>query len=215
MNYIVFCDFDGTVTNFETAEGLWEMFMGTDVYRSKLAQMVAADYTTSRGIKELFGMIKSAEYPQVLEYLKTITIRPGFGEFLSFLKAREIPFVLVSGGIREMVDYTLAPYQNLIDGVYCCDLSCEQEYFTISSPYDDGIDLLRKELVMQEYNYEQSVFIGDSFTDRNAGQSADIVFARDRLDSFLTQKGVTHHCFETFFDVIEKMDALGCINVAV
>lgn len=211
--YAVFCDFDGTVTNFETAEGLWEMFMGVDGYRKKLAQMVADDYTTSRGIKELFGTIKSAEYPQVLAYLKTITIRPGFEEFLTFLKARKIPFVLVSGGIREMVDYALAPYLDLVEGVYCCDLSCEQEYFTVSSAYDDGVDLLRKELAMQEYSFEKSIFLGDSFTDRNAGQSADIVFARDRLHSFLTEKGVAHYCFETFFDVIAQMEALGCTNV--
>lgn len=210
--YIVFCDFDGTVTNFETAEGLWALFLGKSAFEKKLAQLVADNHTTSYGIKELFGMIKSTEYPKVLEYLKTITIRPGFGEFLEFLKAREIPFVLVSGGIREMVDYALTPYRDLVEGVYCCDLSCKQEYFTISSAYDDGVDLLRKELVMQEYSYDQSIFLGDSFTDRNAGLSADIVFARDRLDSFLTEKEVAHYSFETFFDVMKKLEALGCTN---
>lgn len=212
MKYAVFCDFDGTVTNFETAEGLWKLLMGEEVFEKKLAQLVADDYTTSSGIKELFGMIKSTEYKRVLEYLKTIEIRPGFKEFLVFLKERDIPFILVSGGIREMVDYVLEPYKEMVNAVYCCDLSCEQEYFTISSAYDDGVDLLRKELVMKEYSYEKSVFLGDSFTDRNAGQTADIVFARDRLDSFLNQRGIAHNTFETFFDVIAALEALECTN---
>lgn len=180
--YCVFCDFDGTITNWESAEGLWKHLMGEDRFHQKMKELIQRDVGTSTGIKELFGMVPSKDYPHIFPYIDTLEIRPGFAEFLDFLQERKIPFVVVSGGIGEMIERVLGPYKDKITASYYAQLSTEQEFLTISSPYDDGVDLLRKELVMNQYDCEASIFLGDSYTDRNPAQQADIVFARDRLD---------------------------------
>lgn len=200
--YIVFCDFDGTVTNWESAEGLWELLLGND-FHIKMEQLIAQNSTTSRGIKELFGMVKSVEYPKILEYIKTLELRPGFCEFLDLLQKYDIPFVIVSGGIREMVEYVLKPYMHKITDYYCCDLNIEKEFIQISSEYDDGIDLLRKEIPMSFYNYDKAIYIGDSYTDMNPATHSDIVFAKDRLEEFLIKNNLSYHKFDTFYDVID------------
>lgn len=211
--YCVFCDFDGTITNWESAEGLWKHLMGEDRFHQKMKELIQRDVGTSTGIKELFGMVPSKDYPHIFPYIDTLEIRPGFAEFLDFLQERKIPFVVVSGRIGEMIERVLGPYKDKITASYYAQLSTEQEFLTISSPYDDGVDLLRKELVMNQYDCEASIFLGDSYTDRTPAQQADIVFARDRLDMFLNEKGLPHHTFETFFDVMRIMEQEGISNI--
>ena len=80
--YCVFCDFDGTITNWESAEGLWKHLMGEDRFHQKMKELIQRDVGTSTGIKELFGMVPSKDYPHIFPYIDTLEIRPGFAEFL-------------------------------------------------------------------------------------------------------------------------------------
>lgn len=202
-SYIVFCDFDGTATAWETSEALLEHLIGTEGFRQKMSQLLADHIGTSQGIKELYNLIDSSSYPQLLEYVKTVRLRDGFVDFLYELKNRNIPIVLISGAVEEMVYAVLGSYSDLFEGIFCCKLDHSQDVLHVSSDFDDGVDLLRKELVMQRYTYEKSIFIGDSYTDMNAAQRADIVFARDRLNLFLSEKGIPFVPFETFHDIIK------------
>ena len=211
--YCVFCDFDGTITNWESAEGLWKYLLGEERFHQKMQELLQRDVGTSTGIKELFGMVPSKDYPRIFPYIETLEVRPGFEAFLTFLQQREIPFIIVSVGIREMIERVLAPYRDKITAYYYGELSTAGEFLTNSSPYDDGVDLLRKELVMKQYPCQTSIFLGDSYTDRNPALRSDIVFARDRLDLFLQEKELPHHTFETFFDVIKVLEQEGITNV--
>ncbi|MFV0466006.1 MAG: HAD-IB family phosphatase [Lachnospiraceae bacterium] len=211
-NYIVFCDFDGTITNFETAEGLWEYYLGDD-FKRIAADMVQRGVNLSEAVKYLFGQIPSSRYNEMTAFLETMEMRDGFVEFLDYLDSQHIPIVIISGGIGEMIQHLLKPYLSRFAGCHFCNLSTDQEFLTISSPYDDGVDLIRKELVMKEYPHETSIFFGDSYTDRNPAQVSDIVFARDRLDAFLTDLGKDHFTFETFFDAIQVFKEKGFTNL--
>lgn len=204
--YIVFCDFDGTATAWETSEALLEHLIGSAGFHKKMTQLLGDKIGTSQGIKELYQLIDSSSYPRLLEYVKTIRLRDGFVDFLYELKNRGIPIVLISGAVKEVVYAVLDPYKDLFLDIFCCSLDHSQKVLQVSSDFDDGVDLLRKELVMQRYTYGKSIFIGDSYTDMNAAQSADIVYARDRLNHFLTEKGIPFHPFETFYDIIEQFD---------
>lgn len=202
---MIFCDFDGTVTDFETAEGLWEYLLG-DTFHKKMKQLLKDNANTSHGIKELFSLVPSADYPLIEQYILSIKLRPGFPEFLQWIATKDIPFVLVSAGIREMIDAVLEPYENLITAVHCCDLDYSGPFLTISCPYDNGIDLMQKEAVMKQYYYKKSIYIGDSFTDMNAARTADSVFARDRLHTYLSGNQIPHYTFETFHDIRNIME---------
>lgn len=158
--YCVFCDFDGTITNWESAEGLWKHLMGEDRFHQKMKELIQRDVGTSTGIKELFGMVPSKDYPHIFPYIDTLEIRPGFAEFLDFLQERKIPFVVVSGGIGEMIERVLGPYKDKITASYYAQLSTEQEFLTISSPYDDGVDLLRKEIGHEPIRLRSFYFLG-------------------------------------------------------
>ena len=129
QRYCVFCDFDGTITNWESAEGLWKELLGEDRFYQKMQELIQRDVGTSTGIKELFGMVPSKDYPLIFPYIETLEVRPGFGEFLTFLQERNIPFIVVSGGIREMIERVLEPYQDKIAAYYYGELS------TVGSSY--------------------------------------------------------------------------------
>ena len=63
--YCVFCDFDGTITNWESAEGLWKYLLGEERFHQKMQELLQRDVGTSTGIKELFGMVPSKDYPRI------------------------------------------------------------------------------------------------------------------------------------------------------
>ena len=210
--YTVFCDFDGTITNWETAEQLWKKMLG-DMFHLKMEELIARQANTSVGIKELYGMIPSARYPEFDEYVKSIEIRPGFGEFLRFLKKRNIPLIVVSSGIQEMLQFALAPYLPMIKAHYCAYLDTSDKYIRVYSDYDDGVDLLRKELVMAKHPSEKTIYLGDSYSDQNAAQKADIVFARDNLAAFFDKEKLSYYPFETFFEVMEQFRKQNLTNI--
>lgn len=214
-HYIAFCDFDGTITNWETSEGGLKYLLGEARFNEKMKYFMENGYNTSKGIKELFSLIPSVEYPRIQQYISEIEIRPGFTELLRCLDERGIPFVVVSGGTGEMVRAVLGPYFLRFAGCYYCHVDTTGDYLSISSEFDDGVDLMRKEKVMSLYSYDYSIFIGDSYTDRNASLSADIVFARDRLDAFLAEQHLPHYTFETFHDVIAEVERMDIRNTAV
>ncbi|MEG1145355.1 MAG: HAD-IB family phosphatase [Clostridium sp.] len=213
FDYMVFCDFDGTATAWETSEALLELLIGSDRFNAKIKQLLADHIGTSQGIKELYQMISSDRYPELLDYVKTIKLRDGFVDFLFELKKRNIPIVLISGAVTEMVYAVLEQCQDLFLDIYCCTLDKSSSVFHVSSDFDDGVDLLRKELVMQRYDYKTSIFIGDSYTDMNAAQKADIVFARDRLETFLDNRNISYHPFDSFHDIIETFQQEGFANI--
>jgi len=73
-----------------------------------MPEMYARRLTLREGVRQLLESIPSACYPQILEYAKPKAIRPGLVELLDFLDSEGVPFVVVSGGVRGMVEMVLS-----------------------------------------------------------------------------------------------------------
>ena len=113
--------------------------------------------------------------------------------------------VVISGGAREFLDQKLAPYERRLLGIHAAELAACGDTLHLESRFDDGNELVKKTAVMALYDYDESIGIGDSFTDCNMAQAADRVFARDILAKFLTQKGVPFTPFEDFYTVADAI----------
>ena len=84
-------------------------------------------------------------------------------------------------------------FSNVLDN-YTLSLSCH-ECFTGEN------ELLDKVKVIQQYNPEVAIAIGDSVTDLNMALSADLVFARSRLIKYLEARQKSFIAWDNFFDV--------------
>lgn len=197
---IVFSDFDGTITLKDTFVELLREFAPNQA-DALMAQMYAQTLTLREGVTRLLESIPSSEYSNMIEFSKPHSIRSGFPEFLDFLEARNVPCVVISGGIRLMVETVLADLKPRLLGLHAVDLDGSGDRFKVIPTYMGETELMAKVDVMSNYDFSESIAIGDSITDFNMAMAADLVFARDRLATYLDQQGKPYIAWNDFFDI--------------
>ena len=201
---IVFCDFDGTITAEETFVGMLKRF-AAESYDATENLLIEGKITLGEAVRRLVESIPSKSYPQVLDYIKDKPIRQGFLELLDFLYFHGVPLMVVSGGLIGSVSAKLAPFQNRIHTIYAADVDAGGDFLKVHSDYESATELVAKTRVMSLYRCEQSIVIGDGITDLNIAMTADLVFARDRLCGYLTEKGKPFIRWKDFFDVCNHL----------
>jgi 2-hydroxy-3-keto-5-methylthiopentenyl-1-phosphate phosphatase len=200
IKQFVFCDFDGTITSEESLERVFERFT-PDIYEPIKQKMMSLEITIREGVRQLLETIPSSRYPEILEYVQGISIRPGFEELLDFLDARNILFVIVSGGLRGMIDARLGNLVNRVHKIFSADVDTSGEFIKVTSDFEKGMELVAKVDVMNLFGDGRRIVIGDGATDINMAREASLVFARDSLAFFLGQMKIPYNEWSDFFDV--------------
>jgi len=175
------------------------------MYEKLVPEMYALRVTLKDGVRRLLESIPSRRYPEILDYVRSKPIRPGFVEFLDFLEDKEVPFVLVSGGLRGMVETVLGPLVERFQAVYATDLDTSGKYLQVRSEYEGETEVISKVKVMAKYNPEESIAIGDGVTDLNIAMNASLVFARDNLTKYLDERQKPYIRWDTFFDIRDHL----------
>jgi len=201
---IVFCDFDGTITTEETFVGMLKRF-SPEPYEAVAEQVMDGRLSLREGVLRMVEAIPTDRFHDMQAYILEQQPRPGFIEFLDFLDGKKIPFVVVSGGILDQVKTFLAPLDDRIAGMHGAVLSFEGVCLRLHSSYDGPQELVRKEKVLAEYDFDESVVIGDGVTDIGMAVVADLVFARDHLADYLNQAGIDFFHWNDFFDITEHL----------
>lgn len=201
---IVFCDFDGTITQKETLVAMLSEFVPEKMneFGRKFAQ---GKVTLREGVRHVVEAIPSREYEKAVDFIMTQKIRDGFLEFLVFLKERQVPFVVISGGLKDSVQKRLQPYMKYIHALYAAEIDATGEYVKVLSPFEAEDELVSKVRIMELYNFRESVAIGDGATDHQMALHSTIVFARKRLADFLEQNGKKFVPWKDFFDIKEHL----------
>ncbi|WP_316568314.1 2-hydroxy-3-keto-5-methylthiopentenyl-1-phosphate phosphatase [Neobacillus sp. YIM B06451] len=209
---VIYCDFDGTVTEKDNIIAIMKTFAPPGWERIK-DRILSGEISIRKGVGELFSLLPSEQKNQIAEFaVEQARIREGFGEFVSFTRKEGIPLYIVSGGIDFFVHPVLSEY-GPFDGIFCngadfggetirilwpnsCDESCEN---------DCGCC---KPSVIRRLGHGDDYFkivIGDSVTDLEAAKQADFVLARDLLLEKCEEWGLPHSPFENFLDCIETI----------
>ena len=203
---IVFSDFDGTIALHDTFVDLLKKFSTPGLADRLMAQMYAQTLTLRKGVTQLLESIPSDQYLNIIEFSKTHPIRSGFPEFLDFLESHDVPCVVVSGGIRIMVETVLEEFKPRLAGLHAVDLDASGDYFNVIPNYAGETELVAKVNIMAKYEFDQSIAIGDSITDCNMAMAADLVFARDRLAKYLDEQGKSYVPWNDFFEIRDYLD---------
>ncbi|HEY9810664.1 MAG TPA: HAD-IB family phosphatase [Halomicronema sp.] len=207
---IIFCDFDGTITAEETFVAMLKKF-SPELSAKLMPEMYELRLTLRQGVRQILESIPSEKYPEILEYTSTKKIRPGFVEMLDYLDSQNIPFIVVSGGLRGMVETVLGDLKNRTQGIYAVDVDTSSEYLQVKSEFEAGNELVSKVSIMEKYPTQQTIAIGDSVTDLNMAMQASLVFARDRLSHYLNDRKKPYIPWDNFFDIrnyLNKKDQL-------
>lgn len=200
MKRIVFCDFDGTITVEETFVAVLKKF-APQLSAKLLPEMYAQRVTLREGVRQILESIPSSRYPEILEFTQPQPIRPGFVELLDFLEFQGVPLVVVSGGLRGMVETVLDSLVQRVHAIYAVDVDTNASHLKVISPYEGGTELIAKVQVMSQYPAYQKIAIGDSLTDLNMALEASVVFARDRLAEYLDEHKKPYVRWNNFLQV--------------
>lgn len=201
-NSIVFCDFDGTITVIETFVGMIETF-APELSAILLPKLFNREITLKDGVTQLLESIPSETYPAMIAYAQDKPIRKGLTELLDFLDDNNIPMVVISGGLKDMVKMVLQREGILhrVKDIVGLDLDTTEEYLKVNSAFVGDTELVAKGDVIEKYPCRWRIAIGDSLTDINIALKADLVFARDRLIEYLETYDKPYFPWDDFTDI--------------
>jgi 2-hydroxy-3-keto-5-methylthiopentenyl-1-phosphate phosphatase len=213
--YIVFSDFDGTITEQDVIMSIMQKFAPIK-WKEIRDKIFNREITISEGVAQLFSLIPSNKKDEIIKWcLENISIRKGFKEFLEFLREKDIPFIVLSGGLDFYIFPILKPYLNLITKVYCNQADFSENYIKVKFNYqcdplcDDDCGMCKTSVIRkyQKY-YEKIIYVGDSITDIDASKISDIVFARDFLAKKLDEVGIKYFEYENFYDIKNRLQTI-------
>ena len=203
---VVFCDFDGTITAVETFAGMLKEF-APELSATIMPRIYTKEITLREGVRKILESIPASLYPEIIDYAASKPVRPGLKELIDFLNQKDIPFVVVSGGLQGMVERVLSR-ENLLERVtdiFAVKVDSNQEKLQVASEFEGGTELVAKVQVMAKYPAVETVAIGDSITDLNMALQADVVFARDRLQKYLEEENKPYLAWNDFWEVRDRL----------
>lgn len=201
---LVCCDFDGTITVRETFVAMLETF-SPEKAAQIIPELYAQRLTLRDGVRQMIEAIPSDKYPEIIESAKTEAIRPGLVELLDFLDNQNVPFVVVSGGLRGMVETTLGTLVHRVKEIHAMEIDTSGEFLRPYSEFEGSTEMVEKVKVVSQYQVEEWVAIGDSVTDLNMAMAAPLVFARSRLCQYLDDRQKSYIPYEDFLDVRDRL----------
>lgn len=208
---IIFCDFDGTITKSDNIVAIMKRFAPPGWEEIK-EDILHERISIRKGVGKLFSLLSVDLKEEIVRFIQdTVEIREGFSEFVQFVRKQEIPFYVVSGGIDFFVYPILEKYVDA-NQIICNGSDFSGEVIRIIWPYpcdslcQNDCGCCKPSFIRRfDENKYQRIVIGDSITDWQAAQIADHVFATDFLKKKCEDKGISYTSFETFFDIMQKM----------
>ncbi|MFD1885013.1 2-hydroxy-3-keto-5-methylthiopentenyl-1-phosphate phosphatase [Paenibacillus wenxiniae] len=206
---VIFCDFDGTITNSDNIVAIMKHFSPAG-YETILNEVFHQQRSIRDGVGAMFALMPSSQKQEIIDFvMQHAGIRAGFADFLAFVRQQEIPYYVTSGGIDFFLKPLLEPFGIPDEHIFCNGADFSGEHIEILWPHpcdehcsnDCG---MCKTTVMREFPPEryERILIGDSVTDFEGAKIADLVYSRSTLTEKCRELGVPHVPFETFHDII-------------
>jgi len=179
MDFVILCDFDGTIAEIDTAVIVFNKFINGN-WRIFNEQLDRGEITLEQCMREQFSMIKAPKSVILDELDLDVVFRPGFEVLVNFCTENQIPFEIVSAGLDFVINHLLEIRG--LDGK--TKVHAAKTRFTVEGIMMDPLELHDrnsidfKEDLVKHYKYKgySVLYIGDGMSDKGAVISADYVF---------------------------------------
>lgn len=216
--WAVVCDFDGTATVEDLADGLSMAYAGEEAWRRAEAEFQAGAISFEALLRRIFEPIRVTP-DELRDFVRAHgRFRPGFERLVRTCRERSIPFTLVSGGL----DLYIAPALERLPEDLRAGLEVRANHaertaggLRLTFPWKDapgscGTCGSCKGAVVKAFQARgyRVAAVGDGNADRCAAREADRVFARGRLLEWCRREGLACEPFETLGPVADEVAAL-------
>jgi 2-hydroxy-3-keto-5-methylthiopentenyl-1-phosphate phosphatase len=222
MRLAVFCDFDETITKTNVTDAVLERF--ADPLWLEIQDDWLAGKLGAREVLEKQMPLITAKRKDLDAFIDSVELDPFFPDFAEFCAGKRYPIYILSDGFDYWIDRilcrALSGHQDAYENVpyFACGLKFEGSRVAISFPYFaegciHGCATCKPALFDRlKAGADKAVVIGDGVSDLLLAENADLVLAKNGLREFCRKKGIPHHGFKNFRDVLRIIESLGSNN---
>jgi len=208
---IVQSDFDGTITEEDVSFLLLDAFANSN-WRPLLSEYRKNKISVNYFNAKAFGMIK-ADKPTLVNFAKkTMKIRPGFQQLVSYCQKRNFKFVIVSNGLDFYIDAILRDI-----GVDNIEVLAAKTQFTSGglkvayigpdgSQLEEGFKEAYTRLFLDK-GY-RVIYLGNGISDISPASQAHYVFATGELLTYYNKVNANFTPFTDLNDIVQKLKHL-------
>ena len=205
--FIVFFDFDNTITTIDVIDDMLERFSGDDGWKDLEKRWQREEIGSRECLKGQVEGIRVGK-DKLDTYLATIKIDPYFKKLLQLFKTRDIPVLIVSDNFDYMLKDILKR-NNIPDmETYCNIVDISDDKLKPSFPYSnkecgDCANCKKTHILSKRRDGMTAVYIGDGKSDVCASRISDIVFAKGYLKDLFIKEGLPHVAINDLKDVYD------------
>jgi 2,3-diketo-5-methylthio-1-phosphopentane phosphatase len=213
----VFVDFDGTITRQDVGNAFFRAFGGP------ICNTIVQEYRDEKiSAQECFrrevATIGTLDKQDAIAFLKNQPIDESFKQLVAFCASQDIEIRIVSDGLDFYIGEILeahgvddVPYFANALGLHSLGSdTCELAISFLHSDAECTRCACCKRNIMLTHAGDDDiiVFIGEGYSDRCPAQYADIVFAKDELQSYCQQENISYFLYSSFADVVDRLKQL-------
>ncbi len=215
-SYMIFCDFDGTITTEDTVDKLLQIY--ADDGWQAIEKLWQEEKIGSREcLQRQIECINNLSQDQLKAFISKIEIDPYFINFFKTIRNLDIEFYILSDGFKLLINRILEQNGLYNIPVFSSDMSLKNNKLITKFPYYSDTccvqaGMCKCNVLNSLLNGKKSIYIGDGKSDACAARYADVLFAKNRLINYCKSNNISHIPFNSFKDVKEMIFERGIIN---
>lgn len=205
---ILYIDFDGTITKKDVLNYLLEKHASKDwLLLDKL--YLDGKISSASCIRKQVGLLKNIPRKQLLATTEEIGIDKNFIDLLNLCKKNKIKVEILSDGLDLYIKHLLRK-----NGVDLKRIKIHCNMFigngVVRFPYKKKLcelDCANCKTIHLDKKYFK-IYIGDGKSDECVAKKSDLIFAKGHLSEYLSKKKIDHIHFNSFNQIIRKLNTL-------
>ena len=198
---IVFCDFDGTISNEDLLDKLIDYCQSPE-FRINEECFILNGNKDYNNVLDLFLKKINISFNHAINILNDKNvIDEHFEKFYNLSLKKNIPFYIVSSGIKKIITHYLPYIDDKI--IFANDVEIDEyNNWNLKLFMNIGINKLN---IINEYEKTPKIYIGDGLSDICIVDSVDLLFVKNNsyLHKFCIDNNKKHITFNDFNDLIE------------
>ena len=206
----LFLDFDGTITNRDTAEIALDRF-GDPAWIRIDEAFEKGEISLEESIRREFATLRAPEEEIIKEVSRLAAFRPNFDVLVDYCRGRNLPIKVVSAGL----DFIIRNFLGRDEWLNSIEIQCPKAQFTTEGysltfppKLDSRSQNFKDDLVRRERKNGTTVFfVGDGTGDLPAAKESDFAFAvkESRLAVRCREQQITHQEIDDFNQVVATL----------
>jgi 2,3-diketo-5-methylthio-1-phosphopentane phosphatase len=224
---ICFSDFDGTIFMQDTGHVLFDAHGCGSHRRNILDEQIKTGERSFREVSEEMWGSLNVPFEDGFEVMeKSLEIDPDFQAFHQFCISNNIPFNVISAGLKPILRKVLDTFLGEEESAHIQIVANEADISEDGTSWkpiwrhdtelghdkEKSVNEAREEAALEceDGTIPLIVFIGDGVSDLPAARVADVLFARKglRLEEYCIENKIPYIGFDTFADIQKEVKAI-------